>query len=220
METAPFQQENAFSIYQNKIEEKRRNQILHTKNREVQVCSLATGVLLHDCVCKKLGVDAESKEAFRIGYESGGKPYLLDYPDIYFNLSHSGDYVCCVIADEPIGVDIQKHIDYREQIAQRFFTDLDLEYLSLVTEEAKQETFFRIWCRKESYGKLIGQGLAGSLNSFEIDWEQDAAMTMNHNGTLEPAAYFQECKAIPGYSLCVCKGTGVMFHFRFQMGRP
>ena len=200
---ASFQNEDAFENYSSKIEEERRNKILRTRNSELRVRSLATGVLLHKVICRWLGQEQENTLAFHIGYEKGGKPYLLDYPQVHYNLSHSGDYVCCAISEQPVGVDIQKHVDYKEAVAARFFSQEDNQLLKECNEQERSKLFFQMWCRKESYGKLTGKGLGQSLDKFEIDWEQDAAIDATST-SMTPAAYYQELDGLQGYSLCVC----------------
>ena len=39
--------------------------------------------------------------------EKYGKAYISNHSDIHFNVSHSGKYVACAIADTPVGVDIE-----------------------------------------------------------------------------------------------------------------
>lgn len=39
-----------------------------------------------------------------ISYGCYGKPYLRDYPNAQFNISHSGQFVACAVSDRPIGV--------------------------------------------------------------------------------------------------------------------
>jgi 4'-phosphopantetheinyl transferase len=36
-----------------------------------------------------------------------GKPFVVGKPRIQFNISHTGHYIACVIADEPVGIDIE-----------------------------------------------------------------------------------------------------------------
>lgn len=97
---------------------------------------------------------AESPEP-RYCYGEKGKPYFKDSP-LSFSLSHSGELVLCAIADHEIGVDVQKVIDLDwEKLAKRFFSPMECD--SLGTD---RELFFRLWCRKEAYGKLTGEGAA------------------------------------------------------------
>ena len=43
---------------------------------------------------------------FDIG--SHGKPYIIGYEQVHFNISHSDNICICVVDDMPIGIDIQK----------------------------------------------------------------------------------------------------------------
>lgn len=90
--------------------------------------------------------------------DSNGKPYCKNFPEIHFNISHSGDWVICAICDSPIGVDIEKigHADL--QIAKRFFTEY--EYRQLLNQETnRSELFYKLWtlkekCRETAYEKI------------------------------------------------------------------
>ena len=46
-------------------------------------------------------------EALAASLEKGpyGKPYLTGYPEIHFNISHSGGWAVCALASMPCGVD-------------------------------------------------------------------------------------------------------------------
>jgi 4'-phosphopantetheinyl transferase len=51
----------------------------------------------------------------------GGKPFLPDYPNIYFNMSHSGKYSVCAFSQNECGVDIQEIYPVNIRIAKRVF---------------------------------------------------------------------------------------------------
>ena len=38
-----------------------------------------------------------------------GKPFLTLQPKIHYNITHSGKYVMCIIADQEVGIDVQIH---------------------------------------------------------------------------------------------------------------
>ena len=212
-EVFPFLEENTFFSHLNKIEEERRKKILKNNNEKVRLRSLSAGCLLHDVLCRKLGISPENSQPFDIAYEEGGKPYLVKYPKLHFNLSHSGDYVCCAVGDVPVGVDIQKLVEIREGVAGRFFTDEDNERLAKCTEKEREKLFFRMWSIKESYIKLTGKGLSGGLDHFEIDWQrkgilernvQDAKKEKDFWESIDVAAYFEEWDQLDQYCFCVC----------------
>lgn len=197
----PFLEEDTFLYHLEKIEEERRKRIQRMKDQRSIYRSLSAGCLLHDALCESLGVSLGAGQAFKISYEEEGKPYLIGEPDIYFNLSHSGEYVSCAVADMPIGIDIQKKVTVRSRIAERFFTGADNQKLSACNEEEREELFFRMWSIKESYVKLTGKGMKQGIDSFEIDWHHHQIL---EEGKDSPSAYFKEQTCLPEYSFCVC----------------
>ena len=52
---------------------------------------------------------------------SYGKPYLSDYPEFHFNVSHSCKYLVVLVSNQPVGVDIEKIDNPNLNIAHRFF---------------------------------------------------------------------------------------------------
>jgi 4'-phosphopantetheinyl transferase len=94
---------------------------------------------------------------------------LKDYSNLHFNISHSGDYVVVAFSDCPVGIDIEKNKGNRLKVAQRFFTQQELNDLFLFAEEQEQvDYFYQLWTLKESYMKAIGKGISMSLDSFSF----------------------------------------------------
>lgn len=109
----------------------------------------------------------------RYCYGEKGKPYFKDSA-LSFSLSHSGDLVLCAIADHEIGVDVQKVIDLEwEKLAKRFFSLEEQDWLSSV--DSKEE-FFRLWCRKEAFGKMTGEGAATYLGQSFLKEQRGIAL--------------------------------------------
>lgn len=108
-------------------------------------------------------------------YGEKGKPYFKEEP-IYFSLSHSGDYVFGVFSEREIGADIQYgKPDYSERIVSRFFTEKEQKlWQGCSDKEARRRLFYKLWTRKEAYGKLTGDGIVAGLQTDEpndILWE-------------------------------------------------
>lgn len=135
-------------------------------NREQKILSAGAGFLLAPALAE-FGIDAMT---VRVTLGEHGKPYLTDYPQICFSLSHSGRMVMCGVADSPIGCDIQcmpPHPEHNDGIAKRFFTPN--EQHSLTSSAAPEQEFARLWTLKESYVKYLGTGISSCpLNSFEV----------------------------------------------------
>lgn len=95
-----------------------------------------------------------------------GKPYLLGCPDFHFNLSHSGLWAVCAVADSPIGVDIQQERPIRVKLGRKF-SHAEQQALSELAGEEQTRYFFDLWVMKEAYTKCTGEGLLCPLKSFE-----------------------------------------------------
>lgn len=131
-------------------------------------------------------------------YGEKGKPYLREYP-FYFNLSHSGEYVVCAVSDREIGVDIQKCSGMNTiRIAKRFFSEEECRALEACeTEEKRQQSFFRLWVRKEAYGKLLGKGIFGVISVNLLSDESSMAA--------EKGLLWREWGFPEGYRTAICQ---------------
>lgn len=49
-----------------------------------------------------------SPETYRIARGEKGKPFIVGVENVFFNISHSGDYVVCAVSDREVGIDIGK----------------------------------------------------------------------------------------------------------------
>ncbi len=85
---------------------------------------------------------------------------------IFFNVSHSGNYVIGVAADTPIGCDIEKTETAPLEIAHRYFNASEIKYI--MSAKSKDLAFRQMWTLKESYMKMTGEGMKLKLDSFNI----------------------------------------------------
>lgn len=102
----------------------------------------------------------------KIAYGPHGKPYLADYPDIHFNISHSGQYVVCAVCDRPVGIDIQEMVPYRPEVAASVCNLTEMAQLNVSAERERE--FAQIWEKKEAFVKLTGDGIAGELKNLRF----------------------------------------------------
>lgn len=123
---------------------------------------------------QNFGLDYTSLENLK--YTEFGRPYLPG--NIDFNISHSGQYVLCAVAQElKLGIDIEeiKQVDFSE------FDDLMTAEQWQVIRNSKNplKEFFRFWAIKESIIKADGRGLsvplkeiviAGNTAYYESNW--------------------------------------------------
>lgn len=133
-----------------------------------------------------------------------GKPYFKEISEIFFNISHSGDYVCCAISDSEVGIDIEE-INVSMEIDT--FKDCFLkEEWDQVLDDKKNShgTFFSLWTLKESYVKKIGMGLSKELNSFSIFLE--SKIRVIDDKLEQKDEYFLLCDIGSSYKMAICSG--------------
>ena len=141
---------------------------------------LSSGVYL---LLKKM-LDEENIDDPIIETEKDGKPYISNYENIHFNMSHAGRMVACAISDEEIGIDIEKIdplIDMK--IAQTFL--YNSEYDNIKKSDNRVDQFFKYWVLKESYMKYTGLGFLLDLDKFEIVIDDGETKVKNQNPELK-----------------------------------
>ena len=92
-------------------------------------------------------------------YAEHGKPFLKDYPNIHFNLSHCPKGAVCAIDSKPVGIDIERCI-FKEDLANFVLNDNELQ--QVLSAADKSIAFTTLWTMKESYMKLTGTGLVSN----------------------------------------------------------
>lgn len=144
-----------------------------------------------------------------------GRPFLPDFPGLCISISHSGNYAAVGIADGKIGLDIQQIRPVMPALSDgRFFPPRDRELLSACKTAAEKESlFFRIWTVREAYLKYTGAGLAGGLDSFDIDFGTRTIFPgKNGSGLSLPSAcsFCELSPPEPGYRLSIVSGDAQM----------
>lgn len=101
-----------------------------------------------------------------IKYTKYKKPYFEE-DEVYFNISHSGKIVVCVVTNLcDIGIDIELQLDI--QIDDFQFQMTEGEWIKIATSVNKMDSFYNYWTQKEAVIKGCGKGLSVPLKSFEI----------------------------------------------------
>lgn len=127
-----------------------------------------------------------------------GKPVLKDHPNLFFNVSHSGDYAVCVVSGRSVGVDIEQVRAYRPRVAQRVCSET--ERALLAQSENPARLFCRLWTLKESYVKLTGTGIGVPLQEISFAFAADGLVIANQGGVR-----FHSLELWDGYFLSVCE---------------
>lgn len=189
----------------------RQEKIKGMRLQEDKLLSLGAGLLL-DLGLSRWGL-SEQTAAFVLG--ENGKPYLRDYPEYYFNLSHSGTRVMAAFSDHEVGCDIEQIKAGRLGVARRFFTKAEQAYLEekAMSEDRRDREFTRLWALKESVLKVTGKGVALPLDSFEITLGESV-----HASLKEELSFREFQEADYQAAVCVKGGAEVLadVFFSFQ----
>ena len=135
----------------------RRKKVIRYRMPDDRKRSLGAGIIV-----KKI-LDENGVAESSLKYSENGKPVV---DSLFFNISHAGDYVVGVLSDCEVGCDIEKIVPAPLEIAERYFSLTESEYIK--TKCDKKRAFFTLWTLKESYMKMTGQGMNLSLDAFEI----------------------------------------------------
>ena len=116
----------------------------------------------------------QAPESIDIRSNQHGKPYLHDYPELVFNLSHSGDYLVIALANRcQLGIDIElcKARANLPLMVNKCFNQTEAVYWQSLPENQKTSVFYQFWTRKEAFVKATGRGIALGLQQCVIDVE-------------------------------------------------
>lgn len=156
-----------------KVSDKRIKRAEKFKYEEDKRRSIAVEYLLNTMIEEKypdisVPVDLE--------YDEHKKPHLyIGKDEIHFSLSHSGDYVACIIADYPCGIDIEKYSENRDYhlVAKRICTDNEMKLIG------DRSDFYMLWTLKESALKAVGLGLALDMKKLEFTHLNESCYVTN-----------------------------------------
>ena len=143
-----------------------------------------------------------TSEDYRIDRGEKGKPFIVGVENVFFNISHSGDYVVCAVSDREIGIDIEKRAKARMEVAGRFFHGEEVAQLKMLEEDKQDQLFFNYWSVKESLLKYIGTGLTRPLNSFIVSFSGGDVSLFEGENKLP--LYVYACPVDDGYACHVC----------------
>jgi 4'-phosphopantetheinyl transferase len=163
--------------------------------------------------------------ALQIGYGSNDKPYLVDAPDLRFNVSHADDAALYAIAPgRDVGIDIEattREVDV-VGVARQAFSPDERAALAALAPAERRSAFFRIWTRKEAYVKARGAGLSYPTRSFSVSHrgDDDALLDDEHEAQARERWRVVGLHAPAGFAAALCaRGRGWTVQ-RFELSLP
>lgn len=181
------------------LPKERIEKIKRIKLLSKQTESIWAGLLLEYALREK-GLQGRGLTFFK---NADGKPYIAEYPGLFYNLSHSKECVALAMDDHPVGIDVERvRVDCRK-LVYRFFAEEEIVFLQ---RNWSDELFTKFWTRKESYLKATGFGMRMPLEAFSTLQEQ-----VKVNGKMpdemcgEAVYYLASMRIEPENWLSVCR---------------
>jgi 4'-phosphopantetheinyl transferase len=142
----------------------------------------------------------------RLGYAPQGKPFLLDHPDLHFNLSHAEDVlVVAVAAGREIGVDVEQEFSeaVMNQVSGAVLSQPERVALGRLEPGERRKWFVRLWTRKEAYIKADGRGMSLQLECIDVSTSSGRVRLQGpaaDDWPLSPRWGVRELEVAPGYA--------------------
>lgn len=130
-----------------------------------------------------------------ISYGKLGKPYLPEYPRIYFSIAHCSGLAACLVSDKVCGVDAEALRKVSAGAVKRVFSQAEEKLISSAPESDRDIIFTTFWTLKEAYSKADGRGLAAM---------GEAHFSLNGDNIISDTALYFRRFFLDGYVISVC----------------
>lgn len=141
------------------VSKERVEKAMRMRHDEDKLRSLLVEKILNDLLLEN---NLISETPVELEYDKYGKPSVKNHGNINISLSHAGDYVACMVADAPCGIDIEKIDRNYKKILTRVFTQEELE-------AGDSDMFYAtLWTLKEAVVKAMGTGITQDFREFTV----------------------------------------------------
>ena len=134
-------------------------------------------LLLRRALREQYGIDCGDGRKPDLMEGAHGKPYLREYPQIQFNISHCMGLAVLAVGDCSVGIDVEYVRPYREPLLKRVLSETELRQMEAAGEAGREELFFRFWTLKESCVKAMGCGITVPLQDISFQIGDDGGIT-------------------------------------------
>ena len=167
------------------VPKEKQEKLQYVKNQKAKQESILAWYLLHKALVER-GIGGYS-----IVFGENGKPYIKDAP-VFFNLSHSNNFVCCCVGDRELGIDCEKIKPVKDNVINKVLTERERKTL-----KEKDSDFIRFWTLKESFLKHSGSGITSEI--YELDFSDSSE---DEEFVFNSLCFF--VKRVDGYYVSVC----------------
>lgn len=171
-------------LYMQFLSDERKQRVHQKKSSEAAMKCMQTGLFL------RYGLERTGygKVYNDILVREDGKPEIAGNP-VYFNLSHSGEYVVLVIADCMCGIDIQEPVIAKERLIKHVLHANEYRLIEACDErdtDKRSKILTQFWCLKEAYLKYTGEGIRFAMSRLDLSpvYEPQLIPIMNLTGNI------------------------------------
>lgn len=96
-----------------------------------------------------------------------GKPLIDNCNNIFFNISHTENYVACIVSDSyDVGIDIENIKHANKNIIKKYYSEYEVKYIYDDMHNIDYR-FTKIWTMKECFVKMIGSGITSTFKYLD-----------------------------------------------------
>lgn len=128
---------------------------------------LVRRALLRRVLARRTGMAAHSVP---LVHDDAGRPCLRGMDDVYVSTANAGSLLAVVVANGPVGVDVERRRplpDWRA-LATDHFTPREVARIAALPEAVAEDAVLRLWTMKEAAAKALGVGLPDGLPSLDL----------------------------------------------------
>jgi len=204
--------------YKNVLSENELAKVTFFEFKQVQNSFVISQGALRMLLSGYLEIPAKS---VKLGRRSKGKPYSIDNPTLFFNMSHSGKLVVIAFSLKgELGIDVEqiRPLPDLDDMIARNFTPREIKFINAQPDE-KINRFFRFWTIKESYLKAIGEGMRLSPDNLEFAIENDQIRQVSIKGFFDQEDWkFKEFSSSTDYvgTISYNQNNAILKHMEFK----
>ena len=178
------------------LSEYRLNKANRYKSNKDRNLSLAAGLVFNEGLKELYNLKEKEIDISLLEY---GKPYVVNHPEINFNIAHSNSMSICVFSSTRVGCDIEQVRKFNVDVMNRCYSNKEIEYINKA--DNKDLAFTRIWLHKEAFLKNLGIGLNDNMKNISIIIDTDCISVKQD---LDNNEYIFEERRINDYLISIC----------------
>lgn len=193
--------EAALQLLLNQTAKEKRERIQKFYRRGDALRCLFADLLIRYILIQQHGL---KQEEIAFSYSSYGKPSIIGYSNIYFNVAHSGEWVVCAVAEKAVGIDVEAVRSIDLEIADTYFSKEEKQQLFSLSSQEQLPFFYKLWTLKESYIKMKGKGLSIPLDAFTIFIDGQGNIKIDEGEVSSSPIYLKQHSIDEQYKMAAC----------------